>query len=382
MARESGWKSSRTRGNVCRVPRLGNAWRRRALPRWLALAGALHLTAIHLASMEFAQPQPPQSQGSIAITFEVDAILDPALDLSTGRYGLSAPRVAPVPPSGRVVEHVASLATSTTSARARASISEGIGEPDPARDATESSEASSSERGSGEQRRLSLGQLGVSLDSNPLRSFRPGDVATNRELGQALSHSLRTELARRDQQRGLGPEGPVLTAIKHLVEESTIAESATATLLIRADADGRVTLGEAVEASRGADEWKRIALALPKFLRGQRLRIPPHTGGVSLIIEVTSRPQLPSGADSGTEIALLGQTLVAGGGARSASIKILTPELSHEQQDSTGGEASSVPMPRISLAIVAGTGDIADLGRSQQRVVHASLASMEVHAPP
>jgi len=223
--------------------------------------------------------------------------------------------------------------------------------------------------------RLSLRDLGVT-GANPFldAAARP----TQRQLyNQRLRESLRDDIARADQRRGLGPEGPAVAAVRELVMDSAGAPNNGALLRLRTDGAGRVTVVEVVEAERDADEWRRIASRLVQALAGKSLRVPRRSGGVTLDLRVSSRVALPSGADPGLEVELFGQTIKPGEGDRSTKISVLSPTIVQVPVPGTRG----VGIPTGAFSLIAVAGDPVDIGAVARRVVTAYLVAMDTHEP-
>lgn len=227
--------------------------------------------------------------------------------------------------------------------------------------------------------RLSLRELGVGVEHNPFLGPPAKAPSQRRALSQRLNHSLRSGLAQNDQKRGLGPEGPAVAAVKRIVLDSATTPNTSALLRLRTDPDGHTVHVEVLEASSESAGWSRIAAELRRALSGKKLRVPPGTGGVSMVLRVASRVQLPSGADPGLAVDLFGQNIKQGEGDKSTKLEILTPKIVVQEAEVPYSGGSKLPMVSGSLAIVALNGDISDLGRTAQRVVSAYLVAMETH---
>lgn len=227
-------------------------------------------------------------------------------------------------------------------------------------------------------RHLSLRELGVGRGNNPFMGS-VAELPTERQLdSQRLRQSLRGELARRDQMRGLGPEGPAVQAVKDIVLASASAPNTSALLGLRTDATGAVTLVEVLESDRDGDEWRRIADQLMRTLAGKRLRVPARSNGVSFQLRVVSRVQLPSGADPGLGVDLFGIPVKKGEGDKSAKLSVLTPTLQEVVIPGSDGQTMLVP----TFVILGMGGDISDIGRVARRLVTAYLVAMEADVPP
>jgi hypothetical protein len=107
------------------------------------------------------------------------------------------------------------------------------------------------------------------------------------------------------------------------------------------------------------------------------LRVPAHSGGVSFQLRVVSRVQLPSGADPGLAIDLFGVPVKKGDGDRSSKISLLSPMLKEVTIPNSGGGTMLMP----TIAIIAGAGDLADIGSVARRLVTAYLVAMDIDAP-
>jgi hypothetical protein len=230
--------------------------------------------------------------------------------------------------------------------------------------------------GSGPQ--LSLRELGVDRGSNPFIGSVT-ELPTERQLhNQRLRQSLRGEIAKQDQARGLGPEGPAVAAVTDIVMASASVPNTTALLRVRTDGAGSVTLVDVLEADRDSDEWQRIARELVRSLAGKKLRVPAGSNGVSFQLRVVSRVQLPSGADPGLAIDVFGIPLKKGDGERSTKISILSPVIKEiEVPDSDG-----IRVPVVAFSLIGGAGDLADIGAVARRLVTAYLVAMETHFLP
>lgn len=227
---------------------------------------------------------------------------------------------------------------------------------------------------------LSLEALGVG--KNPFLTPPPAATAADARvaLGRHIDHVLRSGLAQHDQELGLGPEGPALTAVTQLVMQSTTRPNTSARILLRTDASGEVIHVELADASGDTAGWSAVAADLLKSLRGKKLRVPGGTGGVTLQLRVDSREQLPSGADPGLAVDLFGLEVKKGQGERSTRVQLLTPKIELGTYELVKDDPrSKIPVVGLSLTIFSLMGDPVDIGAPARRVVHAHLVSMETH---
>lgn len=238
-------------------------------------------------------------------------------------------------------------------------------------------------------RPLSLDELGVGA-FNPFLGdelARSGNAPAARGTagaaaasGRKLEQSIGTALARRDQRIGLGPEGPVVSAVETLVMQSSTAPNSEATLFVRTDANGKVVHTELRVASSDGPEWERIARELARTLGDKRMRVPSGSGGVSFLLQVTSKEQLPSGAAPGLEISVLGATLKRGRGDNPTKISILEPKITTQKvpllNDPLQREVDALVVSLVPFALFA---DPVDIGAPARRVVRAHLRDLTVH---
>jgi hypothetical protein len=232
---------------------------------------------------------------------------------------------------------------------------------------------------------LSLEALGVS--KNPFLTPPPATTAAEARmaLGRRIDHVLRSGLAAHDQELGLGPEGPALTAVTQLVMQSTTRPNTSARILLRTDGSGEVIHVELADASGDTAGWNTVAADLLKSLRGKKLRVPNGTGGVTMQLRVDSREQLPSGADPGLAVDLFGVEVKKGQGERSTRVQVLTPKIELGTYELVKDDPrSKIPVIGVSITLFSLMGDPVDIGAPARRVVHAHLVKLETHplAPP
>jgi hypothetical protein len=115
-----------------------------------------------------------------------------------------------------------------------------------------------------------------------------------------------------------------------------------------------------------------------RALAGKKLRVPAGSNGVSFQLRVVSRVQLPSGADPGLGIDVLGIPVKKGDGKRSAKISILSPVIQEIEVPGSDG----VRAPVVAFSLIAGAGDLADVGAVARRLVTAYLVQMDTDFLP
>lgn len=184
-----------------------------------------------------------------------------------------------------------------------------------------------------------------------------------------------------DHSRGLGPEA-LITSTVNQVAMGVAPVVSKARLGVTADASGRVTHIEVLEASRQFDDWQRVVDKLRAALSGKQLRHALNRP-VRMVFEVESKVQLPSGRTRGANVTVLGIPVGGGGDDESTQVKVLTPEVDLQMVEvldpnSSGGESVRIPVPMVTLTILGVDGDLADIGAHARQVVHTRLLSQQV----
>jgi hypothetical protein len=215
---------------------------------------------------------------------------------------------------------------------------------------------------------LTLEELGIG-EQNPFLGDAARRLREKPRPGEGLRRSMADAIARSEQARGLGPEGPVLKELVELTRRSDAVLNASAVLRVATDASGRVLSVEVVESTSDGAPWRRVAARLFEALKRQRLRVPR---GVTMDLRVVSRVELPSGADPGMGVDVLGIPLKKPGGKKSPRISILKIDPKGYKVQLPDGKVLELPyMPLQSLFELAG--DPVDLAGKAQRMVRAHL---------
>jgi hypothetical protein len=209
-------------------------------------------------------------------------------------------------------------------------------------------------------------RLGIG-GQNPLivRPETSGEAPTRApSAAPGVERSIANELARSDARLGYGPQGPILGELERLTQSATMPDNTSALFVAAIDGSGRLTELSVLEATASFGSWQLVAEKAKRSLRKKKLAVPSGTRGMKLRIAVSSRIQLPSGADPGLELRLLGIPLKRGAGKRS----------------SRGGSGKTLKLPSATIAIVpfSGIGDLADIGAKPRRLVHAHVVDQDV----
>lgn len=267
---------------------------------WIALAAALHAAAIaslFSVRVDHGHDVPAGSAESAEI----------ALDLE-GEPERAAPRVdEPRRPlesnpsdtrtAGLAVTHPPSRASSGAPAGAAAPPSASSSEPMRAPQGNGEATSSSSSAGVAPipftPEQLGIGGAG---GRNPFLPRHEETVPTSGRDAPAARAMRGTGLAR-DRELGLGPEGPVVSALADATSSSLAPVRGRAVFLVRANGDGLVSGIDVIDSEGGSGWIDAGKIALEK-LRGKKLKIPTGAKGMNMRIEVLSEMKVPSGQDS------------------------------------------------------------------------------------
>ena len=189
-----------------------------------------------------------------------------------------------------------------------------------------------------------------------------------------LQLSMQQATVVRDGELGLGPEGPILVALRQQASASLAPNNGQALFLATVDSAGAVRL-RLLEANGGLAQWQAVAERAAAALAGRLLELPLDTRGLELEIRVASRVQLPSGRDPGLAVDLLGQRLKEGQGKNSSSISLLEPTLKVEEQEVPMPSGDTIELPKfaIGLNLLGLNFDPVDIGAKSARLVHVQV---------
>ncbi len=211
--------------------------------------------------------------------------------------------------------------------------------------------------------RLSLAELGVG-EGNPFvdrdsaaRSAARKKADKTRAVKRRLDRALAQGLLDRDSARGHGAGSPVMRLLEAATYASATPGNGNASFTFIIDSDGKVVSGSLGATSSARETWERVLRKALHDLVSHELRVPQGKG-VKLTVHVSSRIELPSGADPGLEVRALGIPLARGAGPRSTRVDILNP---------------LNPLAPLSLL-----GDPADLAATARRMVRAHVTSEEL----
>jgi hypothetical protein len=311
----------------------------------------LHALLVGVASRHAQEESPPTSAAVAATDFAIELVPD----LTPSPPGSSPDETEPSP--------LEAAPRTRAPVRASAPLAQPLAEEavanaapaGPAGDDTAPPSAASSAAAP----HLSLSQLGVD-GANPFidRKDRAALQAARAARVQArLDKALAQGIVNQDSAAGRGSGSPVLRALEGLVYASTLPLNTHATLSFVIDSSGKVVSSSLGEADVDRPTWLRIAHETARALATRSLRVPQGKN-VRLTVAITSRLELPSGADPGLEVDVLGVPVKKGAGPRSTKLDLLNPK------------NGLVPLSLL--------GDPADAGARPRRMVNAHVVSEEL----
>lgn len=244
-----------------------------------------------------------------------------------------------------------------------------------------------SESASGAQPRsqgpsLNLAQLGLGAEGQGLFE-KPGAGdglpgprrdRSERHAERRLELSLQQQALDRDREVGLGPEGPLLAALRRETQASTVVVNGRALLRATLNREGLLEL-TLLQATEDAAAWTEVAQRVRQTLRKWPVHLADQARALQLDVEVVSINQLPSGADPGLGVDVLGIPLKKGKGPKSARISILEPHLSLEHESMPMPDGDTVELPRLNIGfnVFGLAADPSDIGAKARRVVRARV---------
>lgn len=182
----------------------------------------------------------------------------------------------------------------------------------------------------------------------------------------------------RDRSLGLGPEGPVLTALSDATSSSVAPVRGRAIFIATTNAAGEVESLELREAEGGRPGWADARRIAALALVGKKLRVPSSAKRVQMTIEVVSAWKLPSGQDPGTDVTLFHVPVAKGEGKDSAKVTILDPIPKLRMVDIDIAPGVKIPIPTLEVTIFGATTDPSNIGAKPRRIIHAHLVDSTV----
>lgn len=221
---------------------------------------------------------------------------------------------------------------------------------------------------------IGLGLAGAG-ERNPFLP-RSEEAVERAESKRALDRSIKDAARARDSDLGVGPEGPVLSALASSTARSVAPVRGRAVFVATADSSGEVVSLELLDAEGGRPGWADAGRLAVADLRGKKLRAPPGTHRTVMRIEVRSAWKLPSGQDPGTDVSAFGGVSVAKGeGKQSGKVTLFDP-IPRFRVDYVE-VAPGVKLPLVSLTMpflnMSSNVDPTNPGARPSRVIHTRV---------
>ncbi|MDF2697462.1 MAG: hypothetical protein K0S65_5845 [Labilithrix sp.] len=127
------------------------------------------------------------------------------------------------------------------------------------------------------------------------------DAPTTAEAKRAVEKSMKDAMRAQDVAVGLGPEGPVLSALQDATYGGLAPDHGNAVFLAVVDASGTVVDLRLIASNGGEPGWSDTRERAMQALKGKKLSLRGG-GGAELRIAVVSDVRLPSGNTPGAPI--------------------------------------------------------------------------------
>ena len=206
---------------------------------------------------------------------------------------------------------------------------------------------------------------------------------------KSTTGGLQEGLDAQDRALGLGPSGPVISALFHAAHTSAAPEEGTARFQVTVLDTGAVEI-QLSEASGNFDGWYAVGTQAAEALRRSRPRVPRGHAGMRLSIELRAEETLPNGVktkalhDPQLRVAPLRFRSTQ---AEQADLKDRNPVAGENQQLAAGTKANAdapgvyvagsgkvcsyrAGLTILGLPMLDGGCDLSNIGARPQRMVH------------
>ena len=231
---------------------------------------------------------------------------------------------------------------------------------------------------------LTLNQLGLAGDHALAYALSRAESPKNdvTAANDRLHQSLQQGAADNDRSLGLGVPAPLIQALEMAARDVAIPTNATAVFTAAIDGSGHLLGLEFMGSNHASPQWTKVSERVEQALRGRRLSITKNVRGVDFKLRLVARSQLPSGADPGLAVDLLGIPVKKGQGKRSSKISLLDlkPQvLEFEIPNEKGDESVKLPVPGIQFNVLTLAADPSDLGAPARHMIHVQVLEEKVY---
>jgi hypothetical protein len=200
------------------------------------------------------------------------------------------------------------------------------------------------------------------------------------ESRRAVDRAMKDPARAREQELGLGPEGPVLKALAEGTARSLAPVKGRAIFVATTDASGTVASIEVTTTEGSRAGWVDAANAALAGLKGKKLRLAANVSRAVMRIEVTSAWKMPSGQDPGMDVSLFHVPLSKSEGKDSPKMTILDPipKFRVDTIELGGPNGAKIPVPSVELDLFSTNADPSNIGAKPQRIVHAHVVDTQL----
>lgn len=192
---------------------------------------------------------------------------------------------------------------------------------------------------------------------------------------ERLKVSLRNAEREREHELGLGPEGPVLSALQSATTATRTPVNGRAVFFASADHTGLVTNLKVLECDGASDGWLEAARFAMDALRSKKIRLPSYAKLAEMTIEITSGWKMPNGHDPGTNVTAMQVPVTRGvQGKNGTTMDILNVKIDRVRLN----KDLEIPVPATRVDVVATNGDASNLGAKPGRIVHTRLLDVKI----
>jgi hypothetical protein len=172
-----------------------------------------------------------------------------------------------------------------------------------------------------------------------------------------------------------------MLALESAARDVAVPTNAVAHFTANIDGSGNLLGLEYTGSNRASPQWEKLSKRVEQVLRGRKLTIAKNTKGVDFRLRLVARSQMPSGADPGLEVNVLGVPVKKGQGKRSSKIQILdpTPVMAELEIPGEANEKIKVPVPQIVFNLLRVAGDPSDIGAPSRQVIRVEVLEEKVY---
>jgi hypothetical protein len=198
-----------------------------------------------------------------------------------------------------------------------------------------------------------------------------------------LRQSMQQGHADHDREVGLGVPAPLILALEAAARDVAIPTNSTAIFTANFDGSGHLLGLEFGGSNHASPQWEKLSIRVHQVLQGRKLSIARNTKGVDFKLRLVARSQLPSGADPGLAVDVLGVPVKKGQGKRSSRVTLLDPlpkAVTFEIGDDELNKAKiKIPVPALLFTLLNVAGDPADIGAPARHIIRVEVLDEKIY---